>query len=316
MDRRDFIKNMGKAGLVIALSPYLKACGTYEEPFYPQPIKSGVVLQRPIDGQIDTEATKNLILENSAIYGPNELIFDIVNESYFSFFNSEIPEIVTVDYNTEEEIKNAIGKLPPAYYEHITKTIHILQGVDNATKGINRLFHEIGHYFEHTYGNEDKKEHFAQTIEFALGLESLLLFPEIIKIEPKLYSPIYHPFFYNLPNYAKIDEFDYNQWGTNDYINGDATTILQLNKNKGNIQKTIEEILKIPTYTLDQNAVEFLEQNFNTREDLNKETFKLLIENEIDPRIPYDEQNNKYYNTIIEKIDTWIVKDYFKQFLR
>src|SRR3989338_3552788 len=123
MDRRNFIKNIGKAGLVIALSPYLKACGTYEAEKQTQyiPQKSGVVLKRPIDGLIDVKATEKLLIENPQIYNPNEIILDLVNESYFSFFNMEIPGIITLDYNTIEEIGNVTGIAATGYYEPVTK---------------------------------------------------------------------------------------------------------------------------------------------------------------------------------------------------
>ncbi len=325
MDRRQFIKNIGKAGLVIALSPYLKACGTYEaeKPAQYIPQKSGVVLKRPIDGLIDIEATEKLLIENPQIYEPNELILDFVNESYFSFFNSEIPEIITLDYDTLEEIRNVTGMSATGYYEPITKTIHIMQG-DYAIDDINRLFHELGHNVERENASEDKKEHLAQSIEFALGLEGLLLFPKLTEIEPETGQyPNYNPFLYNIPNSVIVGGLDYNKFGSDDYINGDATLILKLKNNNGDLTKTTEEILKTPTSAMDKEAIDFLKQDQTIRKEFVNEIFKLLIENGISPRIPYDNENNVYFNKIIKRFNRILSYDYlnpengyFMQFLR
>jgi len=325
MDRRNFIKNVGKAGLAIALSPYLKACGTYEEvkPVQYIPQKSGVVLKRPIDGLINIEATKKLLIENPQIYEPNELILDLINESYFSFFNSEIPEIITLDYNTIEEIRRVTGTGATGYYEPSTKTIHIMEG-DYAVEDINRLFHELGHNIERENANEDIKEHLAQSIEFALGLEGLLLFQKLTEIEPeKDLFPNYNPFLYNLPNTNANVLIDYNQFGTDDYINGDATLILKLKNNNGNLTKTMEEILKTTVYAMDKESIDFLKQDQAVRKEFVNEAFKLLIENSISPKIPYDQENNEYFNKIIKRFNRILSYDYlnpengyFMQFLR
>ena len=116
---------------------------------------------------------------------------------------------------------------------------------------------------------------------------------------------------------------DYNKFGSDDYIDGDATLILKLKNNSGDLTKTIGEILKTPTYAMDKEAVDFLRQNQAIRKEFVNESFKLLIENTISPQIPYDQENNGYFNKIIKRFNRILSYDYlnpesgyFMQFLR
>ena len=47
---------------------------------------------------------------------------------------------------------------------------------------------------------------------------------------------------------------------------------------------------------MDKEAVDFLRQDQAIRKEFVNESFKLLIENTISPQIPYDQENNGYFN--------------------